>query len=206
MAALFPIFLKLQGRKCLVVGGGRIAEQKLHSLLHAGARVTLVAPEVNEAVRARIDSGEIAWNARRFESADLSGVTLVIAATGDASVNERIYRAADVLGILCNAVDEPERCHFYYPAVVQRGDLQIAISTNGRSPALAQQIRQELEDRYDESYADWLRWLGDVRSLYFRLRIAAKQRVRALHRIASRGVYERYRSSRQHHLGEAHNG
>jgi precorrin-2 dehydrogenase / sirohydrochlorin ferrochelatase len=205
MAALFPIFLKLEGRKVLVVGGGRIAEQKLHGLIHAGALVTVVAPELSDGVRARVDSGEITWNARRFEPVDLNVTALVIAATGDRSVNERIYRAADTLGILCNAVDEPEHCHFYYPATVQRGDLQIAISTNGRSPALAQHIRKELEERYDESYADWLRWLGNVRSLYFRLRIAAEQRVRALHQIASRQVYERYRS-RQHHLREAHHG
>jgi precorrin-2 dehydrogenase/sirohydrochlorin ferrochelatase len=205
MAALFPVFVKLQGRKVLVVGGGRIAEQKLQGLIHAGALVTVVAPELRDGVRARVDSGEIAWNSRRFEPVDLNGAALVIAATGDRAVNERIYRAADTLGILCNAVDEPEHCHFYYPAVVQRGDLQIAISTNGRSPALAQQIRKELEERYDESYADWLRWLGDVRSLYFRLRIATEQRVQALHRIASRKVYERYRS-RQHQFREAHHG
>jgi len=207
MTALFPIFLKLQGRRVLVVGGGRVAGQKLQSLMYAGATLTVVAPGVSDdLVREHINSGDVRWKPRRFEPADLDGMTLVIAATDDAAVNERIYRSADTLGILCNSSDEPERCHFYYPAVVQRGDLQIAISTNGRSPALAQRIRKELEARYDETYADWLRWLGDVRSLYFRLQIGTKQRLRVLHQIASNSVYERYRSARQHHPGEAQNG
>jgi uroporphyrin-III C-methyltransferase/precorrin-2 dehydrogenase/sirohydrochlorin ferrochelatase len=196
MAALFPMFLRLEGRKCLLVGGGRIAEQKLDFLLEARAAVTVVAPEASESLHKRIADGQIAWRRRRFEELDLCGAVLVIAATGDPAVNESIYNAADAVGILCNAVDEPAHCHFYYPAVLRRGDLQIAISTNGRSPALAQRIRKELEEQYDESYGDWLDWLGQVRSLYLRLRIETGCRVHALHQIARREVYERYRAAR----------
>lgn len=197
MPALFPVFLKLEGRKCLVVGGGDIAEQKLGGLVEAGAAITVVAPEVSETIVRVVREGEIDWREREFNASDLDGVVLVVAATGKAEVNERIFREADHRGILCNAVDEPERCHFYYPAVVRRGDLQIAISTNGKSPALAQRIRRELEVIFDSAYGEWLQWLGRVRELYFRAQVNREERVRSLHRIASRTVYERYRAAQK---------
>jgi precorrin-2 dehydrogenase/sirohydrochlorin ferrochelatase len=196
MTALFPAFLKLKGRKCLVVGGGVIAEQKLGGLLEAEAAVILVAPQILHSIQAHVRSGVVRWQPREFEEADIEGAALVIAATGNPEVNERIFRACDDRSILCNAVDEPERCHFYYPAVVRRGDLQIAISTNGKSPALAQRLRIEFESLFDNTYADWLRWLGEVRDLYFRTRVGREQRVRTLHQLASRPVFERYRKAR----------
>lgn len=197
MAALFPAFLKLEGRNCLVVGGGTIAEQKLGGLLEAGASVVVVAPRATDLIREHARKALVAWREREFQRSDLDGTWLVIAATGDPNVNEEVFREAEQRGVLCNAVDEPERCHFYYPAVVRRGDLQIAISTNGKSPALAQRLRVELETLFDNSYAEWLQWLGHVRDLYFRKRLAREQRVRALHHIASRPVFERFRRSRR---------
>jgi precorrin-2 dehydrogenase/sirohydrochlorin ferrochelatase len=197
MSALFPAFLKLEGRQCLVVGGGVIAEQKIPGLIESGARLVVVAPSVSPAIRSLANSKSVTWLSREFVPADLDGVFLVIAATGDAVVNERVFREAEKRGILCNAVDEPERCHFYYGSVVRRGDLQIAISTNGKSPALAQRIRVELEKLFDSSYGEWLNWLGNVRDLYFRSQMAREERVRALHRIASRPVFERFRRARQ---------
>jgi precorrin-2 dehydrogenase/sirohydrochlorin ferrochelatase len=196
MSALFPAFLKLEGRKCLVVGGGAIAEQKLAGLTDAGARVEVIAPRASSSIRSLVESGSVTWRAREFAASDLDGAFLVIAATGDVAVNTQVFREAERRGILCNAVDEPERCHFYYPAVVRRGDLQIAISTNGKSPALAQRIRLELESLFDSSYEPWLQWLGHVRDLYFRRQMAREQRIRALHQIASRPVFERFRRSR----------
>ncbi len=196
MAALFPIFLKLQGRKCLVVGAGKIAEQKLGSLIEAGAAVTVVAPEASEAIRQRVNAGEVRWHQREFAANDIDGAVLLIAATGNPDVNERVFQEAEARGILCNAVDEPKRCHFYYPSVVRRGDLQIAISTNGKSPALAQRLRAELEARFDTAYADWVEWLGTVREMYFRSRMKREERVTALHRIAAAPVYERFKSAR----------
>jgi precorrin-2 dehydrogenase/sirohydrochlorin ferrochelatase len=201
MSALFPAFLKLVGRRVLVVGAGAIAEQKIIGLLESGARVELVAPAATPAVRSLIAHAGLTWRARDFEEADLHGAFLVIAATGDAAVNERVFREAERRNILCNAVDEPERCHFYYGSVVRRGDLQIAISTNGKSPALAQRIRRELESLFDASYGEWLNWLGQVRDLYFQSNVAREPRVRALHRIASRPVFERFRRARQVHHG-----
>jgi precorrin-2 dehydrogenase len=205
VAQLFPLFLKLETRRCLLVGAGTIAEQKLDGLLVSGAEVVVVAPQANGRIRELSEQERITWIERTYQREDLEGVTLVIAATGNAEVNEQVFRDSEANGILCNAVDEPERCHFYYPAVVRRGDLQIAISTNGKSPALAQRIRAELETQFGTEYADWLEWLGTVRTLFFRRPIKPEQRRSALHRIAAQNVYERYRSYRQRRrLGVSH--
>lgn len=192
MAALFPAFLKLEGRRCVVVGAGRIAEQKLESLLRAGALIRVIAPTASARVRELAQSGRLELVERAFVASDLDGAFLVIAATGNAAVNEQVFREAESRTVLCNAVDEPERCHFYYPAVVSRGDLQIAISTAGKSPALAQRIRLELEKQFAPEFGQWLAWLGRVRQLYFARNVDAPTRVSSLHRIASRRVYERF--------------
>ncbi len=197
MASLFPIFLKLEGRKCLLVGAGEIAEQKLDGLLKAGADVHIVAPKAKERIQRLALGGSVRWSEREFVPSDLEGVALVVAATGNPEVNEIIFRLADAKGLLCNAVDEPERCHFYYPAVVQRGDLQIAISTAGHSPALAQRIRKQLEQQFGESYGDWLAWLGLVRRMFFQRPMDPQRRKRTLHSIARAEVYERYTVSKK---------
>lgn len=206
MAPLFPAFLKLQGRTCLLVGAGAIAEQKLGGLLEAGASVVVVAPHASPIIVEHASKGRLQWRQCEFIAAELEGIFLVIAATGNSQVNDDVFREADRRGILCNAVDEPERCHFYYPAVVRRGDLQIAISTNGKSPALAQRLRRELEALFDSTYADWLQWLGQVRDLYFRTHVAREQRVRTLHQIASRPVFERFRNARRQATSEVRHG
>ena len=197
MSALFPAFLKLDGRRALVVGAGAIAEQKIPALLESGAVVTVIAPEARPAIRDLALEGKLRWLPRPFEASDLDGVLVVIAATGNVEVSRQVFAQAERRNVLCNAVDEPERCHFYYPSVVRRGDLQIAISTNGKSPALAQRLRRDFEALFDNSYGEWLNWLGHVRDLYFRKRMAREERARALHRIASRPVFERFRRSRQ---------
>lgn len=206
MASLFPLFLKLEGQKCVVVGGGKIAESKLDLLLGAGASVRVVAPEATERIRELDRQGCLHWDPFCFAAKDLDGALLAVAATGSTAVNDQVFRAATDRGVLCNAVDDPGHCHFYYPAVVQRGDLQIAISTAGKSPALAQRIRIELEQRFDECYGDWLSWLGSVRDQFFRRPIEPEQRRLALHKIAGSRVYERFRSSRQSRTQEAKRG
>ena len=114
---LFAAFLKLEGRKCLVVGAGRIAESKIESLVRCGANVRVVAPEATEAVREAAHAGKIVWTRRPFKPSDLAGIFLVVAATSSRELHEAIFAQARRDGILCNAVDEPERCDFYYPAV-----------------------------------------------------------------------------------------
>jgi uroporphyrin-III C-methyltransferase / precorrin-2 dehydrogenase / sirohydrochlorin ferrochelatase len=160
---LFPAFLKLQNRPVLVVGGGEIAASKIPSLLHAGASVTVVAPQLNAQLTQQAYNNEFTWLPKLFSSNDLEDKFLVIAATSLPEVNAAVFAEADRRQILCNAVDDIDHCHFYYGSIVQRGDLQIAISTNGKSPALAQRLRKELEQQFGSEYAAWLDHLGATR-------------------------------------------
>jgi precorrin-2 dehydrogenase/sirohydrochlorin ferrochelatase len=192
MASLFPLFLKLESRTCLVVGAGRIASEKIPSLLTAGAAVRVVAPEASDYIRQLAVAGHVTWKARSFAVSDLEGVFLVIAATGDPVLNQQVFQAAEEQRVLCNAVDEPERCHFFYPAVVRRGALQVAISTEGKSPALAQRLRKELEAEFDATYAPWLEELGTARESLFRQDLDPSRRTRALHELASREAHEQF--------------
>ena len=190
---LFPIFVKLQGRLVVVVGGGEIAAGKIDGLLRAGARIRIVAPEVHSSLVELISSRKIEWVPRKFATGDLDGAILTIAATPAPGVNASVYREAEARGILCNAVDDVENCHFYYGSIVQRGDLQIAISTNGKSPALAQRLRLELEQQFGPEYEVWLEWLGAAREL---LRAAdgggTESNKQMLHHLASKPMYERF--------------
>jgi len=189
------MFLKLEGRSCLVVGAGAIGEPKIESLLTSGASVRVIAPRVTAAVAEWARAGTIVWDAREFNSADLDGVFLVIAATSSRGVNGTIFREAQQRNILCNVVDDPEYCDFYYPAVVRRGDLQVAISTNGHSPALAQRIRRELEIQFGTEYGEWLTKLGKIRQQLFASEMNPDERRRVLHELASREGFERAQSS-----------
>jgi len=162
---LFPAFLKLKDRPVLVVGGGTIATSKILGLVQAGARVTVVSPKLSSRLAESVRNREIDWLPKLFEPKDLDGKFLVVAATSLGDLNESVYRAADKRNILCNAVDDIEHCHFYYGSIVRRGDLQIAISTNGKSPALAQLLRKELEHQFGPEYAAWLEWLGAAREV-----------------------------------------
>ncbi len=190
--SLFPMFLKLINRPCLVVGAGQVGETKIASLLAAEAAVRVVAPEATEAVRQWARTGRLDWQPRRFEPADLDGNFLVVVATPFRELNDSIYREAQERGVLCNVVDDPPRCDFYYPAVVNRGELQIAISTNGQSPALAQRLRQELEQQFGPEYAAWLEELGRERRLLFDFPMKPQERRRLLHSLVTRERFEEY--------------
>src|SRR5260221_14302754 len=190
--SLFPIFVKLQGRLVVLVGAGEIAVQKMEGLLVAGARLRVIAPEVNAAFAELIRDGKIQWIPRKFASGDLAGATLAIAATSAAGVNAAVYREAEARGILCNAVDDIENCHFYYGAVVQRGDLQIAISTNGKSPALAQRLRKELEAQFGAEYENWIEWLGAARDALRASGASQASNKEVLHNLASKEGFERF--------------
>jgi uroporphyrin-III C-methyltransferase / precorrin-2 dehydrogenase / sirohydrochlorin ferrochelatase len=190
--SLFPMFVKLQGRTVVVVGAGAVAEGKVPGLFAAGAKVRVIAPVATAQIAAWAATGQLEWQRREFSAEDLTGASLAIAATAAAGVNQSVFREAEAQGIFCNAVDDIANCHFYYGAVVQRGDLQIAISTNGKSPALAQRIRKELEASYGNEYGVWLDWLGAARDV---LRARAKGfagTTAILHRLASGETFERF--------------
>jgi uroporphyrin-III C-methyltransferase/precorrin-2 dehydrogenase/sirohydrochlorin ferrochelatase len=194
--SLFPIFVKLRDRLVVVVGGGSIAAGKIPGLLQAGSRVRVVAPQINAQIAAWEHSGELEWASKEFEPGDLQDAHLVIAATSAPGVNAAVFQEAEARAIFCNAVDDIANCRFYYGAIVQRGDLQIAISTNGKSPALAQRLRKELEQQYPDEYASWLDSLGDARE---KLRASfagaaynAEENKAILHRLAIHEMFCRY--------------
>jgi len=190
---MFPLFLKLEGRPCLLVGAGRVGEGKLMSLLRAGARVTVVASKATAGVQRLAKSAEIIWCKRRFTARDLDGMFLVVAATSSPAANAAIFKQARRRGVLCNAVDDPRHCDFFYPAVVRRGRLQIAISTGGSSPELASRLRQELEACFGPEYGPWLDQLGRQREDLLRARMPSARRQAVLRRLASRRAWEQFR-------------
>ncbi len=183
---MFPMFLRLDGRPCLVVGAGTIAAPKIESLLRAGGVVTVVAPRASERVMQRAENSEITWFQREFTDADVAGYFLVIAATDIQAVNHRVAEASRAAGILCNSVDDPPDCDFFYPSVVRRGDLQIAISTAGKSPALSQQLREEIDEMLAHDAGVWLDQVGETRLRVLKAYPAGEERKAALHQLARR--------------------
>lgn len=190
---LFPFFLKIGGRQCLVVGAGRVAEEKIEGLLRGGASIRVVAPRATVCVRKWAREGKIHWKARAYRSTDLAGVFLVVAATSSAELHQRIFREATARSLLCNIVDDPPHCDFYYGSVVRRGALQIAISTAGLSPALAQRLRKELSRQFGAEYEEWVRYLGAKREKLMQQKISPQLRKQLLHRLASRAAFEKFK-------------
>jgi len=190
--SLFPMFVKLADRLVVVIGGGSVAEGKIPGVLSAGARVRLIAPSITPQIAEWVRFGKIDWLPKEFGAADLNGAFLVIAATSAPGVNETVFREAEARGLLCNAVDDIEHCHFYYGAVVQRGDLQIAISTNGKSPALAQRLRKELEREVGPEYEAWVQWLGAAREALRASGPNSESTKKLLHVLASRPMFQEF--------------
>ena len=190
MTSLFPMFLKLEGRQCLVVGAGKVGEPKISGLLDTGAGIRVVALAASRAVREWGRAGKIDLELRAFSPEDLNGAFLAIVATNSRSLNERVYHEAQRRGVLCNVVDVPDLCDFFYPAVVRRGDLQIAVSTSGQSPSLAQKIRQQLEKQFGPGYAAWVAELGETRKLILASDLDKERKLDLLHSLASREALE----------------
>ena len=186
MTSLFPMFLKLDGRRCLVVGAGPVGESKVAGLLETGAHIRVVALEASAPVREWAQSGSIDLELRHFKPEDLDGVFLVVGASSSRSLNERIYHEARRRGVLTNIVDVPDLCDFFYPSVVRRGDLQIAVSTAGKSPSLAQKIRQQLEKQFGPAYAAWVAELGETRKRILASDLEKERKLDLLHSLASR--------------------
>ncbi len=185
-SSLFPMFLKLEGKRCLVVGAGKIGEPKIGGLIDTGARIHVIALEASEAVHQWVKDGKITLEIRAFSKTDLAETFLAVIATSSRALNESIYREAQRRGVLCNVVDVPEYCDFYYPAVVRRGDLQIAISTNGQSPSLSRRLRELLERQFGPGYAGWVAELGETRKLVLASDLDPQRKGELLRSLASR--------------------
>ena len=190
--SLFPIFLKLTARPCIVIGAGNLAESKIESMRAAHAQVTVIAPRPSAKILDMAASGEIIFHQREFTAGDVADADakyfLVVTATDMPAVNRAVYLEAVANDILCNAVDDPPFCDFYFPSVVRRGDLQIAISTAGASPALAQRLRKEINAQLPPDAGDWLTDLGNLRREVTQMEPLNEERKLLLHQLAQREV------------------
>lgn len=187
---LLPIFLKLDARPALVVGAGEVALEKINSLLRTGVKLRVVAPEAKLEIRELAAQGRLEWVQRPFAAADLDGQFIVIAATDRPEVNAAVYRAALEQGIPCNSVDDIPNCDFFFGSVVRRGDLQIAISTAGESPAFAQRLRREIDAQLPQDLGEWLRNIGQLRRDVLKTHPPSEERKLLLHELAYRPICE----------------
>jgi uroporphyrin-III C-methyltransferase/precorrin-2 dehydrogenase/sirohydrochlorin ferrochelatase len=184
--SLLPIFLKLDGRRGLVVGGGAVALEKITSLLKTGLWLRVVAPNVTSEIRQFASEGKLKWIQRPFEIGDLDGNFVVVAATDSEEVNAQVYKEAFERGILANSVDDPPHCDFYFGSVISRGALQIAISTAGESPAVAQRLRREIDEQLPKDLGPWLDNLGQLRREVLDTHPRGEARRLLLHELAHR--------------------
>jgi len=161
--SFYPIFIDLSGKRVLVVGGGRVAQRKIETFLHYDAHVSIIAMEITHQLERYVKEGKIIFLGREFNEDAMTGATLVIAATDDPQLNSKISKRAKKMGLPVNAVDQPSDCSFIVPSIVRRGDLQIAVSTAGKSPALAKKLRKELEKQFGAHYEAFLILMGKIR-------------------------------------------
>lgn len=161
----FPISLDIRSRNCIVIGGGKVAARKVKALLASHGKVTVISPELDDELDPLAQNGSIQWLKRGYRQGDLAGAFLVIAATDDVTVQEAVHREAEAHNLLVNVADVPKWCNFILPATVRRGDLTISVSTAGKSPALAKQLRKNLEKEYTDDYDLLLQVLGRLRPI-----------------------------------------
>ncbi len=188
MNGLFPVFLRLGGRQALVVGGGEIASIRVGQLLASGSRVTVIAEEVSKSLEELAGKGAIELHRRPFAPEDITQeFFIVIGTTRDPESQADIAREAERHRLLCNVVDSVQHCNFFAPAVVERGDLKIAISTNGRSPVLARRLREIIEAALSEGTEDWVQQLGELRQrLKLEIRVDFETRKRIIEEVIRR--------------------
>jgi precorrin-2 dehydrogenase/sirohydrochlorin ferrochelatase len=159
----YPVNLNIEGRKCLVVGGGPVAFRKARMLMECGAQVTVVSMDFCDDFQQITDTSSISLEQRTYFPSDLDGKFLVIGATDDTELNRRISADAEKKNMLCNIADVPEICNFILPSVIRRGDLVVSVSTSGKSPAFAKHLRKELETTFGDEYARFLALMGAIR-------------------------------------------
>ena len=165
MKKYYPAFIDIENQPCLVVGGGSVAEEKIEALLECKGKVSIISPELTNELSKKVENGDILWESRKYITGAVQGYRIVISATDSQKVNEQVYRDAEIRGIMVNVVDIPPLCRFIVPSIVRQRDLCIAISTVGKSPALAKKIRVELETKFGDEYADLVDLLGEYRPL-----------------------------------------
>ncbi len=192
----YPVNLDIQKRACLVVGGGGVGTRKVKTLIDCGAKVTVVSPEASAKLAQMAAEGLILLEKRAYRTNDLEGKFLVIGATDDEALNRRIHADAERLNTLCNIADRPEICNFILPAIVNRGDLVIAVSTSGKSPAYAKKLRKELENQFGEEYEPLLRLMGVIREKLLREKHAPEAHKPLFEKLITAGLIDLIRGNR----------
>lgn len=186
---MFPAFLKLDNKKCVVVGGGKVAERKLEYLSRIGANIVLISPIISERVQSMVDSGALTWINRNYHEGDIKGASLVFVTTDDSKTNRLISNEASNSGILVNVADKPDECDFIYPSIVKRGDLTIAISTGGKSPAMSKKVREQIEACVGPEYEEYLELAGDLRKK-IQTKYGSTEGTKAFEKFFSSGILE----------------
>lgn len=191
----FPVFLNLRDKLCIVIGGGKVAERKVNNLLKAGAKVKVISPEITLHLKKLAEEGKIEWERRSYEKGDLNLAWLVITATNNSDVQKEVYEEAEEKRIFCNVVDVPELCSFIVPSVIRCGDLNIAISTSGASPAVARRLRETLEEFIGKEYEIYLELMKNLRKQILNLNISPEEKESKLQRLALAPIprYIKYR-------------
>ena len=163
MNTYYPVYIQLREQPCVVIGGGKIAEGKVQGLLAAGAKVTVVSPELTSHLHELVEQNQIAYIARAFQSGDLTGAFMVICATDQVEINNKVWQEASANRQLVNVVDDTPRCNFIAPAILRKGDLTLAISTAGKAPALAVRLKERFQEQLGTEYERFLELSGQLR-------------------------------------------
>jgi precorrin-2 dehydrogenase/sirohydrochlorin ferrochelatase len=198
----YPIFLNLESKRAVVIGAGSVAARKILGLLDTGARLVVVAEHIDDALKAECKNTNIEFVEAKYSKEYLVGATIAFAATNNRKTNEQIYKDCQQLDVLCNVADEPELCDFYVPAVVKRGDLQIAICTEGNYPAYAGHIRKKLEDTFTEKHGQFLAELEKLRQEIFSRIKDADKRKTVLGILAGDEAFEVFKKNGPKALGD----
>lgn len=192
----YPLFLNLTDQKCLVVGGGKVAERKILTLLDYDARVQIVAAEITSTLSRLVETGQLGFRQGAYRSFDLAGVILVVAATNQKEINHQVAKDCFENNILVNVVDDPNHSNFFVPAVVKRGSLQIAVSTAGKSPLLAKKIKEELEVQYGPAFEWLVDFLGELRDKVIKEVANYEQRQAILTHLVDKKILQLVREGR----------
>lgn len=202
MTHLYPIFLNLTGKRCLVIGGGKVAERKIETLLEYDAQVIVVSPDCSVRIGELARDKLITWQQRVFGPTDLDNVFMVFVATGDYGLNKSVAELCRIKGLLVNAVDDPANCDFYVPAILRRNSLCVAISTEGNSPLLAAKIRNELERVIPVEYGEWVDILGQLRDEIKRAGIDISQRQKIFENLVYSDILDLLKQGRKQEIEE----
>jgi precorrin-2 dehydrogenase/sirohydrochlorin ferrochelatase len=186
--SFYPVLLDLTGKKVLVVGGGQVAQRKVETLLEYEAEILIVSRELTDKLNKMVENKRVQFLGKEFLPRHLDGAFLVIAATDDKALNHRVSEEATRRGMLVNAVDQPADCNFIVPAIIRRGDLLVAVSTSGKSPALAKRVREELEGQFGPEYEATLKLMGKVREAVLASGLPQSENSRIFHAIAGSGI------------------